>query len=186
MIIQWQDSSSTISDSIEEPLDHGSLISIPADFQVMQVQLKTLDESLEEPTISKKYKDLANVFSPSNASFLPPHRDENHAIELEPRKTSPFGPLYNLSDYQLKTLRVYIDENFANGFIRPSKSFAGTAVSFIPKLDRNLRLCVNYRRLNSTMIKNRYPLLLIDEILDRLSDAPDFIKIDEKNAYYRL
>ena len=117
MTIQWQDSSSTVTDSIEEPLDLGSLIQIPADFQVMQVQLETLDEPLEEPTIPKAYRDLADVFSPSNANSLPPHRDEDHAIELEPGKTPPFGPLYNLSEYQLKTLREYIDENLANGFI---------------------------------------------------------------------
>ncbi len=91
----------------------------------MQVQLETLDEPLEEPTILKAYRDLADVFSPSNANFLPPHRDEDHAIELESGKTPPFGPLYNLSEYQLKTLREYIDENLANGFIRPSKSSAG-------------------------------------------------------------
>ena len=81
----------------------------------MQVQLETLDESLEEPTIPKAYRDLADVFSPSNANSLPPHRDEDHAIELEPEKTPPFGPLYNLSEYQLKTLHEYIDENLANG-----------------------------------------------------------------------
>ena len=124
MTIQWRDSSSTVTDSIKERLDLGFLIKISADFQVMQVQLETLDESLEEPTIPKAYRDLADVFSPSNANSLPPHRDEDHAIELEPGKTPPFGPLYNLSEYQLKTLREYIDKKLANGFIGPSKSSA--------------------------------------------------------------
>ncbi len=130
---------------MEEPLDLASLTQIPADFQVMQVQLETLDESLKESTIPKVYRDLADVFSPSNANFLPPHRDEDHAIELEPGKTPSFGPLYNLSQYQLKTLRGYIDENLANGFIRPSKSSAGAPVLFTPKHDGTLRLCVDYR-----------------------------------------
>ncbi len=117
MTIYWQDSSSTVTDRIEKRLDLGSLIQIPTDFQVMQVQLETLDESLEEPTIPKAYRDLANVFSPSNANFLQPHREEDHAIKLKPGKTPSFGPLYNLSEYQLKTLREYIDENLANRFI---------------------------------------------------------------------
>ena len=154
MTIKWRDSSSTVTDSIEESLDLGSPIQISADFQVMQVQLETLNESLEEPTIPKAYRDLADVFSPSNANSLPPHRDEDHAIELEPGKTPPFGPLYNLSEYQLKTLREYIDENLANGFIRPSKSSAGAPVLFTPKSDGTLRLCVDYRGLNSMTIKN--------------------------------
>ncbi len=104
-----------MTDSIEELLDLGSLIQISADFQVMQVQLETLNESLEERTIPKAYRGLANVFSLSNANTLPPHQDEDHAIELEPGKTLPFDPLYNLSEYQLKTLQEYIDENLANG-----------------------------------------------------------------------
>ncbi len=153
--IQWRDSRSTVTDRIEEPLDLGSLIQIPADFQVMQVQLETLDESLEEPTILKAYRELANIFLPSNANFLPPHRDEYHAIELKPGKTTPFDPLYNLFEYQLKTLREYIDKNLANGFIRPSKSSAGALVLFTPKPDGTLRLCVNYSGLNSMTIKNR-------------------------------
>ncbi len=45
MTIQWRDSSSTVTDSMEEPLDLGSLTQIPAHFQVMQVQLETLDKS---------------------------------------------------------------------------------------------------------------------------------------------
>ncbi len=117
MTIHCEDSSSTITDSIEEPLDLGSPIQIPAEFQVMQVQFGTLDEFLEEPTIPKAYRDLANVFLPSNANSLPPHRDEDHAIELKAGKTAPFSLLYNLSEYQLKTLREYIDKNLANRFI---------------------------------------------------------------------
>ena len=67
--IHWQDFSTTVTNRIEEPLDFGFLISIPADFQAMQRQLETLDESLEEPTIPKAYRDVANVFSPSNANY---------------------------------------------------------------------------------------------------------------------
>ncbi len=81
------------------------------------MQLETSDECLEELTIFKAYRDLANVFSSSNANFLPPHQDENQAIDLEPGKTPPFGLLYNLSEYQLKTLREYINKYLANWFI---------------------------------------------------------------------
>ncbi len=150
------------------------------------MQLERLDESLEEPSNPKAYRDLANVFSPSIANSLPPHRDEDHSIELEPEKTPPFGPLYNLFEYPLKTLREYIDKNLANGFIRTSKSSAGAPVLFIAKFDGTLRLCVDYRGLNFITIKNRYPLPLIDEILDRLSGTRVFTKTDVKNSYYRL
>ena len=110
----------------------------------MQVQLETLDESLEEPTVPKAYRDLANVFSPSNANSPPSHQDEDHTIELDTGKTPLFSPLYNLSEYQLKTLREYMDKNLANRFIRPSKSFAGAPVLFNLKPDGTLRLFVDY------------------------------------------
>ncbi len=94
MTIQWRDSSSNVTDRIEEHLDLGSFTQIPTDFQVMQVQLETLDECLEKPTIPMVYRDLANVFPLSNANSLPPHQDEDHAIKLKFGKTPPFGPLY--------------------------------------------------------------------------------------------
>ncbi len=137
-----------------------------------------MDKYLEESTTPKEYKDLANVFSPSNSYSLPTHRDEDHAIELELGKTPLFGLLYNLSEYQLKTLREYMDKNLANRFISPSKSSAGAPVLFTPKLNRTLRFCVDYRRWNSMTIKSWYLLSLINEILDRLSYARVFTKID--------
>ncbi len=155
MTIQWQDFISTATNRIEKLLNLGSLTQIPIDFQVMQVQFETLDESLEKPTILKVYRDLANVFSPSNANFLPTHRDEDDTIELEPGKTPPCGPLYNLFEYKLKTLRKYMDENLANRFIRPFESSAGAPVLFTLKPDGTLRLGINYRGFNSMTIKNR-------------------------------
>ncbi len=101
----------------------------------MQVQLERLNESLKELTMPNAYIDLADIFLPSNANSLPPHLDEDHTIKLEPGKTPPFDPLYNLSENQLKTLREYIDENLANGFIRSFKSSAGIHVLLTPKSD---------------------------------------------------
>ena len=62
----------------------------------------------------------------------------------------------------------------------------GVLILFIPKLDRTIRLCVDYHSLNKVIIKNRYLLLLVSEMLDRLSRAKIFIKLDLRDAYYRL
>ncbi len=83
----------------------------------MQVQLETFDESMEEPTIPKAYRDMENSFSLSNANSLPLYWDEDHVIELEPGETPRFDLLYNLSDYQLKTHREYIDEKLQFSWI---------------------------------------------------------------------
>jgi len=59
-------------------------------------------------------------------------------------------------------------------------------ILFIPKLDRTIRLYINYRGLNKIIIKNRYLLLLVSKILDQLSRAKIFTKLNLRDAYYRL
>ena len=66
---------------------------------------------------------------------------------------------------------AYIEKNLANRFIKPSKSPAGAPILFDFKLNRDLRLYVNYWGLNNLIIKNWYPLPLVGESLDRLGQA---------------
>ena len=63
---------------------------------------------------------------------------------------------------------------------------AGVLILFVLKPDRTIRLYVDYRGLNKITIKNRYLLLLVSKMLDRLSRAKIFIKLDLRDAYYRL
>ena len=134
-----------------------------------------------------EYSDYSDVFSVENAAELPENTGINeHAIELEEGKQPPFGPIYSLGPVELETLKTYIETNLANGFIRPSKSPAGAPILFDRKPDRSLRLYVDYRGLNNITIKNRYPLPLIGESLDRLGRARRFTQLDLTNAYYRM
>ena len=144
----------------------------------------------EDPTSSEglpsellAYRD---IFAPENAKTLPPQKATDHTIELKDGETPPYGPIYPLSQTELRELRAYLDENLDNGRIRPSKSPAGAPILFVPKKDGSLRLCVDYRGLNKVSVKNRYPLPLISEILDRLAGAKYFSKIDIQDAYYRI
>ena len=76
-----------------------------------------------------------------------------------------------------------IEENTERGFIRESKSPAGTPVTFMKKKDGELRMCVDYRQLNTITIKNYYPLPLITELLDRIRGVHYFTKLDLRGAY---
>jgi hypothetical protein len=98
----------------------------------------------------------------------------------------PFGPLYSLSEPELKELSKWIQENLSKGFIHGSQSPAGALILFVKKKDGSLRLCVDYRGLNRITIKNRYPLPLISETLDRLCGAKIFTKLDLRGAYNLL
>jgi len=98
----------------------------------------------------------------------------------------PYGRIYNLSEVKLKTLKAYIETNLANGFIQRSSSPAGAPILFAKKKDGRLRLCLDYRALNRASVKNRYPLPLISEMLDRLQGARIFTKLDLRNAYHLI
>ena len=82
-----------------------------------------------------------------------------------------YGFIYSLGAMELKTLKTYIEKNLANGFIRSSKSSAGAPILFDKKLDRSLRLHIDYWSLNNLTIKNWYPLLLVSEPLDQLAQT---------------
>ncbi len=167
--IQWRDFCFSVTDTIDKLLDLNFLYQIQINFREIKVQLETSDEFLEDLIIFNTYRDLRNLFSQSSANYLLLYQDENHAIELEPGKAPFFGLFYNFFEHQLKVFREYIDENLANKFICSSKSLARAPILFTVKPDGTLPLCVNYRRLNARIIKNQYPLPLIDEIFDCLS-----------------
>ncbi len=140
----------------------------------------------EAPTeVPSEYADFANVFSPKLAAELPEHTGINdHAIELVDDWQPPYGPIYSLGPVELETLKAYIENNLASGFIWPSKSPARASILFDKKPDGSLRLCVDYQDLNNLTIKNRYPLSLIGESLDRLGRAQRFTQLDLTNAYH--
>jgi hypothetical protein len=94
--------------------------------------------------------------------------------------------LYNLSQRELQVLREYLDAALEKGWIRVSKSLSVAPILFVLKKDGGDRLYVNYRGLNKVTIKNRYPLPLISELLDRLGHVKVFTKLNLRDAYYRL
>jgi hypothetical protein len=69
------------------------------------------------------------------------------------------------------------------GFIRLSTSLVGSPVLFVPKKDGKKRLYIDYQKLNAITIKDRYILLLVDELRDRLYRAKVFTKLDLRGVY---
>lgn len=117
---------------------------------------------------------------------MPEHAPHDHAIKLVEGKQPPWGPIYSLSEEELAVLRAYIDQHIKTGFIRPSQSPAGAPILFVKKPRGGLRLCVDYRGLNNATIKNRYPLPLVGESLDRLGRAKRYTQLDLTAAYHRM
>ena len=145
--------------------------------------VKEINVPSDFKSIPQDYHEFADVFSKEKADKLPDHSLYDHTIPLENGASPPFGPIYRLSEVELQALRDYLEENLGKGFITASSSPAGAPILFSKKKDGSLRLCVDYRGLNKITIKNRYPLPLISEMLDRVSKATYFSKIDLRGAY---
>ena len=125
--------------------------------------------------VPAEYLDFADIFFPDLASELSKYTGINDlAIKLIDGQQPPYGPIYNLEPVELETLKAYIETNLANGFIRPFKLYVSAPILFNQKSDSFLRLYVDYQGLNNLIIKNRYPLPLIGELLDRLEKARRF------------
>ena len=119
------------------------------------------------PRVVCKYED---VF-PDELSGLPLHRDVDFIIELHPG-TSPISMTpHKMTPVELQELKVQLQDLLDKGFIRPSTSQWGAQVLFAKKKDKTLQLCIDYRQLNKITIKNRYPLLRIDDLFDQLKGA---------------
>jgi hypothetical protein len=136
--------------------------------------------------VPEVYHEFADVFSRQKADILLPHQNCDLKINIDEGAKVPAGPIYPLFEFELKTLREFIDENLKTGFIRPSNSLFGAPVLFIKKKDGSLRLCVDFRRLNAITRKDKYPLPLTSELLDTPSRAKVFTKIDLKHAYHLI
>jgi hypothetical protein len=147
--------------------------------------IETIETAPETaPSPPPQYADFMDVFSKEGADMLPEERPFDCAIDLiDESKPLPFKPIYNLSPPERKALREYISEYLAKGFIQPSKSPAGFPLFFVDKKDNTLRPCVDYRELNDATIKDRYPLPLIQDLIDRTAGAKIFTKIDLRGAY---
>lgn len=158
-------------------------------YRMAMVTIEDIDEALEQEgdqiaiQIPEALRDYVDVFSPKKADQLPPHRSYDHEIRLDSDKKLPFGRIYSMSREELQTLRTWLDENLAKGFIRPSSSHVTSPVLFVKKPGGGLRLCMDYRALNEVSVKDRYPLPLIKETLNNLEGMRYFTKIDIISAF---
>lgn len=137
-------------------------------------------------TLPPGLADFADITSAEAAATPAAHSSSDHRIELKGDEIPPFGPIYPLAAKELEILREYLESSTIHGWIRPSTSEAGAPIFFVPKKGGKLRLCVDYRGLNAITKKDRTPIPLIHEILDRLSSAKIFTKLDLKDAYHRI
>ncbi|GKF46130.1 hypothetical protein Tco_0135932, partial [Tanacetum coccineum] len=140
-------------------------------------------KEIEDKSEKKRLKDVPIVQDfpevfPDDLSGLPPTRQVEFQIDLVPGAAPVARAPYRLAPSEMKELSEQLKELSDKGFIRPSSSPWGASVLFVKKKDRSFRMCIDYRELNKLTVKNRYPLLRIDDLFDQLQGSSVYSKID--------
>jgi len=91
-----------------------------------------------------------------------------------------------LSPIEREQVNTQIDEWIREAIVQPSLSEYASSVVLVRKKNGSIRLCVDYRQLNKKIIKNRYPLPLVEDQLDLLQGAKYFSTLDLKNGFFHV
>ncbi|GKB19964.1 putative reverse transcriptase domain-containing protein [Tanacetum coccineum] len=130
-------------------------------------------------------RDFPEVF-PEDLPGLPPARPVEFQIDLIPGAAPVARAPYRLAPSEMKELSEQLQELSDKGFIRHSSSPWGAPILFVKKKDGSFRMCIDCRELNKLTVKNRYPLLRIDDLFDQIQGSSIYAKINLRSSYHQL
>ena len=91
-----------------------------------------------------------------------------------------------ISYSQQEAFRKVIDQQLEAKIIKKSNSAYRSPVRVVMKLDKGIRITIDYRRLNNISVRSAYPLPNIEEILGQFSKAKIFTKIDCFGGFFQI
>jgi len=141
--------------------------------------------------IPEYYHDYMDRFDGEKAATtLPNFRpDSDFTIDLDPSKLLPKpSRLYHMNQEERAECRKVLDEMLNAGWAEPMDSNCPIAAPmfFVWKKDGTRQPVIDYRKLNDITIKDSYPLLCIDEMMDRIHRSEIFMKFDLKSSYNQV
>jgi len=122
---------------------------------------------------------FTHLFNKKKFEKLPERQEWDHEINLMDEAPKELNAkAYVMTLKEEKVLNQWLDEQLKAGLIVESKSRYAVPCFYIPKKDGSLQLVQDYRKLNQVTIKDKTPLLLIGEVIDKLKEAKYFNKLD--------
>ena len=141
---------------------------------------------ISTPSDTSQQSDIIDILSTYSDVFtdpktLPPRRAYDHTIPLFPGSIPINSKPYHYSPLHKTEIERQVQELLQAGLIAHSHSPFASPVLLVKKKDGTWRFCVDYRKLNDITIKNRFPMPVIEEILDELHGAKFFTKLDMRS-----
>ncbi len=156
------------------------------DFTKLNEMISVMSLNKLKKKLSIIYHDFLNVFNREKTTQLSLHQSYDHKIELEDENQSSRSQLYFMSSYKLQKIKKYLEKNLKKKFITLSKAFFASSILFVKKKDDSLCFCVNYWKLNALIKRDRYLILLINEVLARIQDSKYLTQLNIIAAFNKL
>jgi hypothetical protein len=152
------------------------------------LQLREVREAEDRVPYPSSIQDMLTEFAVlfEEPQGLPPRREFDHSITLLPGSRPVNLRPYRYNPEQKDEIEKQIAEMLRQGIIRFSTSPFASPVLLVQKKDGTWRFCIDFRYLNALTLKNRYPLPIIDELLDELSGAAWFTSLDLRAGYHQI
>jgi hypothetical protein len=117
---------------------------------------------------------------------LPPSRVYDHYIPLLPGAILVNSRPYRYSPFHKDEIERQVNALLEAVLITPSVSLFASPVLLVKKKDGSWRFCVDYMKLNDMTVKNRFPMPLVEEILDELAGTQFFTSLDLTSGYHHI
>ncbi|GKC95235.1 retrotransposon-related protein [Tanacetum coccineum] len=150
----------------------------------LDVTYKPVFGVTEEQALSELLKEFEDVFALPTS--LPPQRQRDHIIPLKEGVIPVNIRPYKHPPGQKDAIETMVQELLDSKVIRPSNSPFSSPIVMVKKKDGSWRMCIDYRQLNKLTIKDKFPIPLIEELIDELHGSKVFSKLDLRAGYHQI